>query len=439
MMPARLFKWLPLVLTFALGAGEQPCAADEPEIAPLHLTLKEAQDLALRQNPRISVASLTALADEQATREARAAFYPTIVANATAAGADSADTRLAAGGLNNPSVFDRNAEGVSVSQLITDFGRTSALAKSAESRSRAGSMELTAARSQILLEVNNAYFGALEAQARLQVADQTVASRQLAFQQIQALATNQLKSELDVSFSAVDLNQAQLLQVRARHDVQAGFATLAEALGEPRPRTFQLVDEPMFPEVTNSLSALIAEALAQRPDLARLRFERDAAQQSARAEYRLSYPTLSAVGGAGVVPIGDSRLPDKYAAAGVNLSIPLFTGGLYAGRRREAELRAQAVAENVRAGENSVIREVQVAALNLELAGQQFTLTAKLLANADQAFSLAQARFKAGSASILELSQADVNRTSARIADADARYDYQIQHSALDFELGRLR
>jgi outer membrane protein len=48
------------------------------------------------------------------------------------------------------------------------------------------------------------------------------------------------------------------------------------------------------------------------------------------------------------------------------------------------------------------------------------------------------ARFKAGLSSIIELSQAELNQTSAQIAAANARYDYQIHHSALDFQLGRL-
>jgi outer membrane protein len=61
------------------------------------------------------------------------------------------------------------------------------------------------------------------------------------------------------------------------------------------------------------------------------------------------------------------------------------------------------------------------------------------LQNANEALELAQARFKGGISSIIELSQAELNATSAQIAEADARFDYQIRHSALDFELGRLR
>jgi outer membrane protein len=66
-------------------------------------------------------------------------------------------------------------------------------------------------------------------------------------------------------------------------------------------------------------------------------------------------------------------------------------------------------------------------------------LTQELRHNANQALQLSPARFKNNTSSIIELSQAELNQTSADIAAADARYNYQIQRSALDFQLGRLR
>jgi len=114
-------------------AGSLP-AAD----APRRLTLREAEDIALAQHPRISFANLQALAAQQSVKQARAAFFPNIYASATAVGvADTNNTRIAAGYLNNPNVFQREAEGISISQLITDFGRTSELTRSANLRARA--------------------------------------------------------------------------------------------------------------------------------------------------------------------------------------------------------------------------------------------------------------------------------------------------------------
>jgi outer membrane protein len=403
------------------------------------LTLRQAEDIALKKHPRITIAELRALAAQQAQKEVRSAFLPTASINVTATGADSDNTRLAAGGLNNPTVFERNAEGIVISQLITDFGRTWDLSKTAKLRVQAERMNSIAAREQILLEVNAAFFSTLESQSVLQVARQTSKSRQLLLNQIQSLATNKLKSELDVSFARVDYEQSRLLLAKASNDVLAAFATLSTLLGEREAQTFELADEPLPAPLTNTASQLIALSFEQRPDLKRLRYERDAAKEFLLAERKLSYPTVSAVGNGGIVPLGDKRLPDQYAAAGLNLNLPLFTGGLYSARKKEAALRAKAADEAVRDEENNVARQVQISKFNMDYAFERVALTEQLLNNARQAFGLAQTRFKLGSSSIFELSQAELNRTSAEIGQANAKYDYMVQRAAMDFQIGNLR
>jgi outer membrane protein len=404
------------------------------------LTLAQAREIALKQHPKISVANLTALAARQVTKQVQSSMLPGIFGYATAVGnTDPNNTRVTAGALNNPLIYEREAQGVSISQLITDFGHSWDLTQSARLRERSEQMNVQATRAQILLAVDNAYFSTLESQSVLEVAQDTVRARQLVLEQTQALATNKMRSELDVSFANVDFDQARILLAKAQIDVQAGFAVFSTVLGEPRAKTYHLSDEPLAPYAPRDSSALILEALAQRPDLVQSRYQRDAAQEFARAQGKLNYPTLSAVGVAGETPAGNSHLGPDYAAAGINLSLPLYEGGLNAARRREAQLRAKAAAEVVRDEEDTVARDVQVTTLNLDYAWQRLSLTEELLRNANQALELAQARFKAGISSIIELSQAELNQTSAQISAADARYEYQIQRSALDFQLGRLR
>jgi outer membrane protein len=407
--------------------------------APRHLTLQQAEQIALAQHPRISVANLTALAARESTRQARSAFFPNIFGSATAVGTtDPNDTRIGAGALNNPIIYDREADGITISQLITDFGRTWELTQSAKLRARSQEMNVEATREQILLAVDHAYFSSLAAQSVLEVAQQTVKTREPVLQEIQTMAQNKLRSDLDVSFASVDLDQANILVAKATNDLNASFAILSSLLADREPETFILASVPMPPNITNEVTALIQEALSLRPDLARLRFERDAAKEFAKAENKLVYPTVSATGTAGIIPTGASQLPWDYAAAGVNVNVPIFAGGLYKARRREAEYQAEAADQTLRDEENNIIRDVQITKLNLDYASQRLGLTERLFKNANDALQLAQARFKAGLSSIVELSQAELNQTSAQIAEADARYDYQSQHSALDYQLGRL-
>jgi len=412
--------------------------ADETNSRPL--TLFEAKTIALQRHPRISAAELQALAAAQATREVRSAFFPTVSANATAVGTARDNTRIAAGGLNNPAIFERNAEGLTVSQLITDFGRTANLTASSKSRAQAEEKNAEATREQILLQVNSAYFSALEAQSVMGVAEQTVNTRQTLLDQVQELAKNKLKSDLDVSFASVNLEEGKLLLAQAQNDLKSSLSALSTLLGYREEQNFRLFEEPSPSVLNASTPELVGEALQFRPELARLRLEHQAAMQYAKAEKKLLYPTVSAVGTAGVVPIRDAaHLPDNYAAAGVNLSLPLFAGGLYVARRHEAELRAQAAEENLRDAENNVIRDVRLARLNVDYTFERLDLTAKLLEHANQAFDLTQARYDLGSSSIVDLSQAQLNKTTAQISQANAKYQYHLQRAILDFQIGKLR
>ncbi len=118
--------------------------------------------------------------------------------------------------------------------------------------------------------------------------------------------------------------------------------------------------------------------------------------------------------------------------------MPIFAGGYYTARQHEAELRAQSAAELLRAAENNVVRDVRLAWLNVNMALEQLQTTQDLVRNAGEAYDLAAARYKIGSSSIVELSQAQLSLTSAQITDANARYNVLIQQASLNYEIGAL-
>jgi outer membrane protein len=370
----------------------------------------------------------------------RSGFFPNLSASVVAVGTAHDNTRLAAsGGLNNPSIFDRNAEGLVLSQLITDFGRTANLTASAKLREQAEGHNAEATRAQVLLAVDAAFYAALEAQSVSRVAEQTVATRQSFLNQISALATNKLRSELDVSFARVNVEEGRLLLSKAQSDLQAAFSQLSTLMGERQPRTYSLVEESLPAGLITNAAQFVEQALESRPDLLRARNERDAARKFARAEKAARLPTISAVGSVGVVPIHDPQLPDNYAAAGLTLNVPLFAGGLYSARQKEAELRAHAAEEALRDEENNVVRDVRIAWLNANNAFDRLGITAQLVENASRSYSLAEARYQNGVSSIVELNQAQLSKISAEIAFANTKYEYLLQRSALNYQTGGVR
>ena len=181
------------------------------------------------------------------------------------------------------------------------------------------------------------------------------------------------------------------------------------------------------------------QALKQRPDLAALQANRDAAQHFAQAEKDLNRPTVGLMGVAGVLPDTDPRLKGNYSAAGFNVNIPILNGRLFSARRTEAELRAQAAEKDVEDLSVQISEQVRLAWLEANTAFRRLDVTARLMAEAEQALRLAQTRYGIGLGSIVEVNQAQLSEVSAEIAAASAKYDYLSRRAALAFVTGALR
>ncbi len=445
----RVLIVISAVSFFACGGGpasaQEPPAAAAAPAAPAApdsaepLTLAQARGIALQNHPDIAAAGFRAQAEQQVFVQARSGLLPQVNLYGSAVHAGSDDTRLMAGGLNNPSVFSRVAVGAGASQLITDFGRTSNLVTGAKLTASAADQTALATRAQVLLEVDRNYFAALEAQAIGNVARQTLNTRQLLVDRVTVLAQNKLKSDLDTSFAQVALEDAHMLVLRADNSAESALASLSTALGYRDEHRFTLADESTVPlPATEDISALTEQALRDRPELASLRDTLDAAQHQARSQRDARLPTISAVVAGGTAPWHDARLPDNYSASGLQVSVPLFAGGLYKARQSEAELRAKAAAETLRTAEDKVSRDVRIAWLNLNNARQRLHAAGQLRRYAATAYDLADARYKAGSSSIVELSQAQLALTSAQIDETAARYEVLMQASDLNYQVGAI-
>src|SRR5262249_27607922 len=396
-----------VVLATAMACS-RPVFAQGAQLRAEPLTLKEAENRAVRDHPEIRVGQFATLAAGEEVRQVRSAYYPTVVGSIT--GAQSPDgTRIAAGALNNPIIIGRFALGFAAAQMLTDFGRTSDLSASATLRVSSQEQDVAARRATVLLLVDRAYFDALRAQAILRVAEQTVAARQLVADQAVALAKAGLKSTLDVSFARVNVSEAQLLVVQARNDVQASYAQLAATLGAPQTSADELPDEPLPEPPPADGGPLIAQALRDRPEIARERFALQAQTKIVDAERASWFPTLSVVGAAGASPTHETGITNTYSAIGINLNVPMTNGNLYSARRAEANYRASAMQQNLRDLENSLARDVQLAWLNAQTAFQRLDLTNQLMQQATDALDLAGQRYGLGLSSIVELTQAQLN------------------------------
>lgn len=399
--------------------------------------------MALKNHPQVQVAQNTVSAMIQRVLQARAPYYPVLAGDITGSQGNP-QARIGAGALSTSRLFDRVGQGITLSQLITDWGRTSNLVASSRLQAGAAQQTYQATRYDVLVRVNQAYFNTLRSQALVKVAQETVAARQLLADQVTALFNNKLRSELDVSFADVNLSQAKLLLIQTQDQVQEAYAELTRELGAHQPAAYALMEEPLPPSPPADAEALVAKALADRPELASLRLSRDASYRFERAERDLAFPTASLIGVGGYMPYINQItlprvIPNEYEGVAVNVQIPILNGGMFKARREEAHFHALEADQRLRDEEDAIARDVRTAWAAAMTAYQRLDVTAQFLRQASLALDLAQGRYNLGLSSIVELTQAQLNVTQAQIENLSAKYDYQSQYATLQYTLGALR
>jgi outer membrane protein len=427
------------------SVGSQTPQEDQAPNGALRLTRVQAEQLALKNNPRISVGHLLGLAQHQIYREARAAELPNLNGAVTAVNANEG-SRIGAGSLTASRLLEHAGAGVTLSQLITDFGRTINLVSSSRLLEKAQNANALATAEDIVLATDQAFYNALQAQALLKVAQQTVTTRGSVEHQVDELAKNKLKSTLDLAFAQVNLSQAKLLQLDAQNNVDSTLAALTAVLGFDKQVRYELSDEEtQLPPPSPDVDVLISTAIQQRPDLQALNYDQLAAEKFRRAQRDQLLPTISALGIAGGTPVRPDCfggcfpnyfVSSWYGAVGVNMNVPIFNGFLFSAEASEANYRAKAATENTRDLRDRVVRDVRTAWLAANTAFQRVGVEAELAKEADLGLTLAQGRYQLGLGSIVELSQAQLQQTDAAIGYVNAQYQYRLTLSTLTFEIG---
>lgn len=436
---------IPMVSTLASdknirAASQQPAVGKRVDSIPAQLTIQQAEQIAIQNNPRISVGRLLARVQHQVYRETRSAYLPQLDGGAVAAKADEA-SRFTFDNLRSTRLLTHLGGGLDLSQLITDFGHTSNLIASSKLQEKAQNAHALASQLDVVLMTDQAFYNALEAQALVQVAQQTVDTRNATDEQIAELTKNKLRSSIDQAFSTENVARAKLLLLDAQDQYNHDINALTSLLGFDHAMQYTLVsdsgDTPLPPP---DQDALVQVALQQRPDLIELDYDQKAAKKYSRAEREQLLPTLSTLGVVGLTPIRDPKYFSSswFGAIGLNLRVPIFNGFLYTSQADAADERAKADSENLRDLRDNVVRDVRNAWLQTNTSYQKIAVTEKLLQASNMGLELAQARYKLGLSSIVELSDTQLEQTRASIENINARVEYELSLAALNYQLGNL-
>ncbi|MDB5215025.1 MAG: outer rane efflux protein [Myxococcaceae bacterium] len=408
--------------------------------------LQDAVDLALKNQPAMQGARAQTRAAEGRKTQARSGFFPQVTAVASyqrvkgRAGTATTPVGGTATAVPNTdtSPFDVYTVGGTVTQLIWDWGST-------YNRSRAAGRLVDSfvaaekvSSQNIVVDVRRSYFLARAQKALVGVARDSLANVVKHLVQIQGFVSVGTRPEIDLAQARTDVASNRLLLINAENAYAVARTQLGRAVGLPDQGEFDVADDELPPVEGEGLATerLVAQAVAARPELAVFEKQREADELLAKG-FRGNYgPTLSASGSLSETGTDIANLGPAWSV-GVNLTWPIFQGGLTHGQVREAEANADVVRAQSDLEKVSIRVEVQQAQLGIRAAKESQIASSEVLANARERLRLAEGRYSAGVGSIIELGDAQLTVSNAAAQVVQAQFQLSSARADLLAALGQ--
>jgi outer membrane protein len=461
-MPSRplAFLLIPLVM-LGIFVGAQAADDDDGALsgAPL-LSLQQAEQTALRNQPNIRAARGLQEAAEGRVEEARAGYLPQLSITgsyerttgnfATRPGVlpQSLTTSGTGGGMGTAvmagatpiswdpkyNYFQLNA---GASQLLFDFGQTSNRWASAGASRDAAAENTRTAALQTLFNVRRAYFAARANRDLVTVAEESVRNQEKHVEQTQAFVRTGIQPDINLATVMTALANAKVQLVNARNNFAVAEAQLSQAMGVSASQTYTLSDQ-QLPSVAGEdgePASLVAHAEKNRPEIANLTAQRRAQALTIRSLKGGYGPSLSAIGNFSEIGVAANSLaPNWYVGLGLTWNI--LQGGLTRGQVREAN----GTLENLVGQEQSLRLQVQVdveqGRLGVQAAKATIGAADEALVNARSQLTLAEKRYEHGLGSAVELGDAQVAYTSAEAQVVQAKFNLAAARAQLLAALG---
>ncbi len=356
--------------------------------------------------------------------ETMSAYYPQVNLNSTvqrSGGPDKAVAVTSGGGPGNlsgittfntltnttlSSMGTTNTDSVTVSQYITDFGKTPGLVTASQESYLATIFDQVALQNTIINSVKKSYHNCIAALELLKVKQENVAVSETHLKQSQAFYDVGRRSKIEVTKSEVDLASARLDMITTDNSYQVSCVTLINSMGIDKPFTFELTRNLTIPEVDIPIDDVKKSASENRPEY--LKYDAQIRGQRGRlaAAVAAFYPTIT---GNGQYNWRSNFYPlDRYWQIGLTLSLPITDGNFTVNKVKEN--RAQLLSlmsQKERFWQNTVL-ELEQAWLAIKAAREKIRVSEKSVQQAEENFKLAQGRYAVGVGSNLEFSDAQL-------------------------------
>lgn len=414
--------------------------------AQMRLTLSEAVDLALSENPTIRVAELEVARYDYVKRQTWGALLPQITAGGSYT--RSIVKSEMRGGLSFGADNTFAVQGdLSLPLFAPSVYRT---LRMNDAQMAAAVESARASRITLVAEVKKTFYNILLAEQSLAVLRESESTVQRTVDDTEVQYRNGLASEYDLLTAQVQLSNLRPTILQTENSIKLAKLQLKMYLSVP---------EEVELEVEGSLDAMRDEVLAgtdgltidlsENTELRSLELQEEVLYSSLRAANAGRLPTLAAFGTAsytgndmepfmGMGAGDDSRYFWTHPiSVGLQLSVPIFSGLTKMNKSRELKNQIAQISLQRDYARQQIDVQVRAALNELLTARETMFAQEKTVEQARQAYRISDARYRAGAGTILELNSAQLAHTQAQLNFSQAIYDYLSAKAEYDRIAGR--
>jgi outer membrane protein len=430
-MRNKIFILLVFIMIKSIGAF-----AEEPLAKPgEHLDLEKCIEIALKTHPSMMGSQYAIKAKEAQLGQARASYFPKVDTSA------SFTRNYPINNTNDPlfsmlylSQYNKNLGSATLNQTIYDFGRTPTNVFIKKLNLESSRSDLDTTTITVSNNVKSSYFGVLKTKKARDVNIETVAQFKQHLDQAGMLFEAGKKPKYDVTKAEVDLGNARLNLIGAENDLKIAWITLNNAMGIDSVYEYQIEDSLFFEKYELAIEDILSKAYKNRPDMKSLLSQKDSAEKAIELAKKEYYPQLSGVAGYNVA---GSQYPLGQAfQAGITMSMNIFDGLSTTNKVAEAIANKKAIDAKIDSLKLQILLDVKQAYLNLIKAKDVIANTEVQVRQATENLELANLRYGAGIADPLEVTDAAVSYSQAKLSNIGALYDYKIAQANIEKAMG---
>lgn len=378
------------------------------------LTLDEAIDTALENNPGITISEAGVEVERAGVKRAKSAYYPDV------------SSRLIV-------PFIGRESGFFLDQLIYDFGRTSNRVKSSKARLRSSKFDREATREDIILETQVSYYDVLSKQHLALATQKRVVEHEKRLEQSKGFLAAGRVPPIDVTKTEVDLGNSRLLAISAKNQLRIALVNLQTVMGVEGEFNYELQDIATFNKEIIELDSAIEQALNTRPELKSLQAREDAMKANLNVSKKEFYPVIF---GRTAYRFEGKGAETPGFIAGVGLRFPIFVGFKRFADVESARGNLKRAKAEIAEQQAQIVSEIKKLYLDLEFSEENIIVTENTRRSAETTLELARERHRLRRASDVELAEAEALYASTNATYMESIYNYNIAQARLKRAIG---